>query len=373
MDVELFDFELPERLIAQTPLADRLQSRLLTLDKSTGAIGHRQFSDLIQYLQAGDVLVLNDTRVIPARLFGVKSDTGSKAEILLLKALGDDRWEALVKPGKRLKKGASVSFGIRGNATSNGAGTSSSANEASVNEEPLLKAFIEEEGEMGIRVLRFTYKGIFNEILDRLGQMPLPPYIKEQLPADEKERYQTVYARNEGSAAAPTAGLHFTEPYLREIAAKGVEIAYVTLHVGLGTFRPVAVERVEEHTMHEEYFHVPKETADAVNRAKSAGRRVIAIGTTSARTLETAARISEADGLRPGTLKPCDGWTGIFIYPGVKLLAIDALLTNFHLPKSTLLMLISAIAGRESVLQAYREAVEQEYRFFSFGDAMFIY
>ncbi|MDF2720200.1 MAG: QueA [Paenibacillus sp.] len=355
MDVELFDFELPERLIAQTPLADRLQSRLLTLDKSTGAIGHRQFSDLIQYLQAGDVLVLNDTRVIPARLFGVKSDTGSKAEILLLKALGDDRWEALVKPGKRLKKGASVSFGIRGNETSNGAGTSSSSSEASVNEEPLLKAFIEEEGEMGIRVLRFSYKGIFNEILDRLGQMPLPPYIKEQLPADEKERF------------------HFTEPYLREIAAKGVEIAYVTLHVGLGTFRPVAVERVEEHTMHEEYFHVPQETADAVNRAKSAGRRVIAIGTTSARTLETAARISEADGLRPGTLKPCDGWTGIFIYPGVKLLAVDALLTNFHLPKSTLLMLISAIAGRESVLKAYREAVEQEYRFFSFGDAMFIY
>ncbi|WP_409341629.1 tRNA preQ1(34) S-adenosylmethionine ribosyltransferase-isomerase QueA [Paenibacillus sp. MBLB4367] len=366
MEVELFDFELPERLIAQTPLADRLQSRLLTLNKTTGEIQHRPFSDLIHYLEAGDVLVLNDTRVIPARLFGVKSDTGARAEILLLKALGDDRWEALVKPGKRLKKGARLSFGVQ-------AKHEDEAGFAAAIEECPLSAVIEEEGDMGSRVLRFSYSGIFNEILDRLGQMPLPPYIKEQLPSDEKERYQTVYAKHEGSAAAPTAGLHFTEAYLREIAAKGVEIAYVTLHVGIGTFRPVSVDRIEEHTMHEEYFRVPQETADAVNRAKTNGRRVVAIGTTSARTLETAARLSEEGGLPSGMLKPCDGWTGIFIYPGVKLLAVDALLTNFHLPKSTLLMLISALAGREPVLKAYREAVEREYRFFSFGDAMFIY
>jgi S-adenosylmethionine:tRNA ribosyltransferase-isomerase len=304
-------------------------------------------------LNAGDLLVLNDTRVIPARLFGIKRDTGAKAEVLLLKALGDDRWEVLIRPGKRLKKGAQIVFGEQ------------------------LIATIEEEGEMGIRHIRFDYEGIFNEILDELGQMPLPPYIKERL--EEKERYQTVYAKNDGSAAAPTAGLHFTESYLEKLRTKGIQTAYVTLHVGLGTFRPVSVEKIEEHEMHAEYYNLPEQTAALINETRANGGRIIAVGTTSARTLETAARICGLDKLKQDgaaiqiALKACQGWTDIFLYPGVPLLLVDALLTNFHLPKSTLLMLVSALASRDSILEAYREAVVHEYRFFSFGDAMFIY
>ncbi|WNQ12997.1 tRNA preQ1(34) S-adenosylmethionine ribosyltransferase-isomerase QueA [Paenibacillus aurantius] len=356
MNVDLFDYELPESLIAQTPLPNRTGSRLLALNKETGAVDHLMFEQLDQFLKAGDVLVLNDTRVIPARLFGFKADTGAKAEVLLLKALGEDRWEALVKPGKKLPVGAQIQFGVA---------------EAGAGGEAPLTAVIEEASDMGGRVLRFTYKGIFAEILERLGQMPLPPYIKEQL--SEKERYQTVYAKHEGSAAAPTAGLHFTQAYLERLRECGVHIAYLTLHVGLGTFRPVSADKVEEHRMHEEYFELPPETAELINRVKAEGGKVAAVGTTSARTLESAARISRDAGLPEGTLMACSGWTDIFIYPGVPLLVVDALLTNFHLPKSTLVMLVSALAGRENILRAYKEAVEKEYRFFSFGDAMFIY
>ncbi|WP_159881183.1 tRNA preQ1(34) S-adenosylmethionine ribosyltransferase-isomerase QueA [Paenibacillus puerhi] len=355
MQVDLFDYELPESLIAQTPLTSRTASRLMTLDKRTGEIGHHRFEQLENYLQAGDVLVLNDTRVIPARLFGVKPDTGARVEVLLLKQLEGDAWEALVRPGKRLKAGACIHFG---------GGAESGSDVRPAGGEPLLTATVESEGEMGTRVLRFKYDGIFNEILDRLGHMPLPPYIKEQLP--ERERYQTVYAKHQGSAAAPTAGLHFTEEYLHRLEQKGIQLAYVTLHVGLGTFRPVAADTIEEHDMHQEYYEVTRETADLINDAKAKGGRVVAVGTTSARTLETAAS-------EEGTLVAGSGWTGIFIYPGYQYRMVDALLTNFHLPKSTLLMLISALAGREQVLAAYKEAVEREYRFFSFGDAMFIY
>jgi S-adenosylmethionine:tRNA ribosyltransferase-isomerase len=350
MQVDWFDYDLPDSLIAQTPLKDRTASRLLTLNKTTGAVDHKAFPALIDYMEAGDVLVLNDTRVLPARLFGVKSGTGSKAELLLLKQLEGDRWEALVRPGKRLKTGAVILFG-----------------EAEADGKPLLTATIEKESDMGGRVVRFSYEGIFPELLDRLGQMPLPPYIKEQLP--EKERYQTVYARNEGSAAAPTAGLHFTEAYLNRLEQKGIQLAYITLHVGLGTFRPVSVDDVETHEMHEEFYEVSEEAAARINAAKAGGHKVIAVGTTSARTLETAARNCQ----QSGRVEAGSGWTGIFIYPGYTFQIVDALLTNFHLPKSTLLMLISALAGREQVLAAYREAVDQEYRFFSFGDAMFIY
>ncbi|WP_019533516.1 tRNA preQ1(34) S-adenosylmethionine ribosyltransferase-isomerase QueA [Paenibacillus ginsengihumi] len=353
MRVDAFDFHLPERLIAQSPLAERTASRLLTLDKRTGEIGHQRFEQLEQYLKAGDVLVLNDTRVIPARLFGVKADTGAKAEILLLKQLDGDRWEALVRPGKRLKPGATIHFG-----SASGAGQEADAGK------PLLKAVVEEDGGMGSRTLRFEYEGVFHEILDRLGTMPLPPYIKEQL--QEKERYQTVYARHEGSAAAPTAGLHFTREFLHRLEQKGVQLAYVTLHVGLGTFRPVSAETVEQHEMHEEYYVVPEATARRINEARQRGASIVAVGTTSARTLESAAA-------EDGTLAAGSGWTGIFIYPGYRFKVVDALLTNFHLPKSTLLMLVSALAGREHILAAYEEAVRREYRFFSFGDAMFIY
>lgn len=355
MDVDLFDFELPEALIAQTPLKERTGSRLLALNKRTGEIGHCRFEELADFLRPGDLLVVNDTRVIPARLYGVKPDTGAKAELLLLKALGDDRWETLAKPAKRLKKGAVLHFG-----------------EPAEGEEPLLQAVVEEEGEMGARIIRFVYKGIFNEILDKLGEMPLPPYIKEQL--EDRERYQTVYAKNEGSAAAPTAGLHFTEEYLERLKAQGIRLASVTLHVGLGTFRPVSVDKIEEHEMHAEFYQVSEETAELINATKQAGGRVVAVGTTSARTLETAARVCRDNpALTEGQIQACSGWTDIFIYPGVPVLLVDALLTNFHLPKSTLVMLVSAIAGREQVLEAYKQAVEREYRFFSFGDAMFIY
>lgn len=342
MNVDLYDFDLPEELIAQTPLADRSASRLLTLNKHDGTVEHHTFSDIVDYLRPGDTLVLNDTRVIPARLFGVKEDTGAKAEVLLLKNLGEDCWEALVKPGKKLKTGTVIVFSDE------------------------LKATIESEGEMGGRVLRFSYTGIFNEILDRLGQMPLPPYIKERL--KDQERYQTVYSKHEGSAAAPTAGLHFTESLLQKISDKGINIAFVTLHVGLGTFRPMSVDHVEDHVMHEEYYVLPQETADILNATKARGGRVIAVGTTSARTLETVAQKCGN-----GPVVKSSGWTGIFIYPGYVFGLVDALITNFHLPKSTLVMLVSALAGRENILNAYKEAIEQKYRFFSFGDAMFIY
>ncbi|OME70058.1 tRNA preQ1(34) S-adenosylmethionine ribosyltransferase-isomerase QueA [Paenibacillus odorifer] len=342
MNVDAYDFYLPEELIAQTPLSDRSSSRLLLVNKEDGELAHRHFTDIINYFQPGDTLVLNDTRVIPARLFGAKEDTGAKAEVLLLKNLGDDRWEALVKPGKKLKTGAVIIFSDE------------------------LRAVIEDEADMGGRTLRFIYQGIFQEILDRLGTMPLPPYIKETL--DDRERYQTVYAKHEGSAAAPTAGLHFTKELLDQIEAKGVNIAYITLHVGLGTFRPMSVEKVEEHVMHSEYFVMSQETADTINATKEQGGRIIAVGTTSCRTLETVGRQCEG-----GPLVECSGWTDIFIYPGYKFSVVSALITNFHLPKSTLVMLVSALAGREHILAAYEEAIEQKYRFFSFGDAMFIY
>ncbi|QGQ95418.1 tRNA preQ1(34) S-adenosylmethionine ribosyltransferase-isomerase QueA [Paenibacillus psychroresistens] len=352
MNVMDYDYSLPERLIAQTPLLERTQSKLLALDKNNGNTAHLQFEQLDDLLNPGDLLVLNDTRVIPARLFGIKRDTGAKAEVLLLHALGDDCWEVLIRPGKKLKKGAEIVFGEQ------------------------LSAVIEAEGDMGIRHIRFYYKGIFNEILDELGQMPLPPYIKERL--SEKERYQTVYAKHDGSAAAPTAGLHFTEAYLNKLRDKGIQTAYVTLHVGLGTFRPVSVERIEEHVMHAEYYSLPQETANAINETRANGGRIIAVGTTSARTLETVARVCGLDLLTQdekavGTISASQGLTEIFLFPGESLLLVDALLTNFHLPKSTLLMLVSALASRDYILEAYRQAVEQEYRFFSFGDAMFIY
>ena len=342
MDVELYDFDLPEELIAQTPLLERSASRLLTLNKQTGATEHHTFNELLSYLKSGDTLVLNDTRVIPARMFGVKKDTGAKAEVLLLKDLGEDRWEALVKPGKKLKKGSEIVFSDE------------------------LTAIIVDESDMGGRVLKFSYQGIFNEILDRLGQMPLPPYIKEKL--DDRERYQTVYSKHEGSAAAPTAGLHFTESLLQQIADMGVQITFITLHVGLGTFRPMSVDRIEDHVMHEEFYMLSKETAQILNDTKARGGRIIAVGTTSARTLETV-----AGQIGDGPVIETSGWTGIFIYPGYKFGLVDGMLTNFHLPKSTLVMLVSALAGREHVLAAYREAIEMHYRFFSFGDAMFIY
>ena len=343
MNVDLYDFELPEHLIAQTPLLDRSSSRLLTMKKATGELSHQVFGDIVNYLRPGDTLVLNDTKVIPARLFGVKEDTGAKAEVLLLKNLGGDRWEALVKPGKRLRKGSVITFG-----------------------EGRLRAIIEEEGELGARILSFSYDGIFQEILDSLGQMPLPPYIKEKL--DDRERYQTVYAKHEGSAAAPTAGLHFTEELLTRIREQGVDIAFITLHVGLGTFRPMSVDRVEDHIMHEEYYILSQETADLLNETKRRGGRVVAVGTTSCRTLETVGNQFQDE-----LLQESSGWTGIFIYPGYGFKVVDALITNFHLPKSTLVMLVSALAGRDHILNAYKEAVKQEYRFFSFGDAMFIY
>ncbi len=342
MNVDAYDFQLPEELIAQTPLADRSASRLLLVNKENGQLAHQHFTDIIDHLQSGDTLVLNDTRVIPARLFGVKEDTGAKAEVLLLKNMGEDRWDALVKPGKKLKTGAVIIFSDE------------------------LRAVVEDEADMGGRTLRFIYDGIFNEILDRLGSMPLPPYIKETL--DDRERYQTVYARHEGSAAAPTAGLHFTNELLEQIAAKGVNIAYLTLHVGLGTFRPMSVEKVEEHVMHAEYFVLSQETADIINETKERGGRIIAVGTTSCRTLETVGRQCQG-----GPLVECSGWTDIFIFPGYDFSVVNALITNFHLPKSTLVMLVSALAGREHILAAYEAAIEQKYRFFSFGDAMFIY
>ncbi|MEY4479915.1 MAG: tRNA preQ1(34) S-adenosylmethionine ribosyltransferase-isomerase QueA [Bacillota bacterium] len=356
MDLNLFDFHLPEHLIAQSPLLERTSSRLLTLNKKTGEFHHRVFSDLEQLLNPGDLLVLNDTRVLPARLIGIKPDTGAKLEVLLLRQEHDDVWRGLVKPAKRAKVGTRIHFGDP--------------------ENPLLVGEVVGEGEQGERTIRFEYAGVFLECLDKLGEMPLPPYIHERL--EDRERYQTVYAKNDGSAAAPTAGLHFTKEFMERLQAKGINIAYVTLHVGLGTFRPVSVDNVHEHKMHEEYYEVSGETIQAIYDTKAAGGRVIAVGTTSCRTLETVAlrlgsdtqTIQNSSGVRPQSVS---GWTDIFIYPGFELKWVDAMTTNFHLPKSTLMMLISALAGRDNVMAAYEAAIEEQYRFFSFGDAMFIY
>lgn len=341
MKVDLFDFDLPEELIAQTPLEERTASRLMVLNKTTGEYKHEQFKSILHYLQPGDCLVLNDTRVLPARLFGVKEDTGAKIEVLLLKQVEDDIWETLVKPAKRVKVGTILAFG-----------------------DGRLKAKCVGESEHGGRNFEFIYDGIFYEVLESLGEMPLPPYIKEQL--HDRERYQTVYARERGSAAAPTAGLHFTKELLQEIQQKGVRIAFITLHVGLGTFRPVSADTVEEHEMHGEFYQMTKETAALLNDVKEKGGRIISVGTTSTRTLETIASKFN------GRFQEASGWTNIFIYPGYEFKAIDGMVTNFHLPKSTLMMLISALAGREHVLNAYEAAVKERYRFFSFGDAMLI-
>ena len=339
-----FYFDLPEELIAQTPLQQRDSSRLLMLDKSTGQVQHGRFFDILDELRAGDCLIMNDSRVLPARLLGSRVHTdgtlGGACEVLLLVDRGDSVWECLVRPGKKLRTGARVSFG-----------------------DGELTGEIVGEVEGGNRLVKFTYEGIFLEVLERLGQMPLPPYIKETL--QDRERYQTVYSRNNGSAAAPTAGLHFTRELMEKIEKKGVSIGYVTLHVGLGTFRPVKEEDITAHDMHSEYCVIPRETADLINRTKAAGGRVICVGTTSCRTLESWAA-------EDGHMEAKAGWTNIFIYPGYRFKVLDALITNFHLPESTLIMLVSALAGRENVLNAYRTAVEEKYRFFSFGDAMFI-
>ena len=340
MNIEDFDYELPEELIAQTPLKVRDSSRLLVLDKETGEIEHKHFTDIIDYLEEGDTLVLNDTKVLPARLIGVKEETGAVIEILLLKNLEKDNWECLVKPARRVKVGTIVSFG-----------------------DGKLKAKCLAEYDEGIRHFELIYDGILMEILDELGTMPLPPYIHEKL--KDQSRYQTVYAKEVGSAAAPTAGLHFTTELLDKIKNKGINICYVTLHVGLGTFRPVSVTNIKEHEMHSEFYMVKKEVADSLNKAKSSGKRIIAVGTTTTRVLETI--MSEK-----GEFSECSGWTKIFIYPGYEFKGIDALITNFHLPKSTLVMLVSALAGRGNILNAYKIAVKEKYRFFSFGDAMFI-
>ncbi|MGE6629098.1 tRNA preQ1(34) S-adenosylmethionine ribosyltransferase-isomerase QueA [Bacillus sp. NPDC077027] len=341
MKVELFDFDLPEKLIAQVPLEKRDASRLMVLHKETGELTHSTFSHIVDYFQKGDCLVLNNTRVLPARLFGMKEDTGAKVELLLLKQEEGDKWETLVKPAKRVKEGTIITFG-----------------------DGRLRAVCTEELGHGGRKVEFQYTGIFYEVLESLGEMPLPPYIKEQL--DDRERYQTVYSKEVGSAAAPTAGLHFTTELLGALKAKGVHIAFITLHVGLGTFRPVSAESVEEHEMHAEFYEMSAETAELLNRVKQDGGNIISVGTTSTRTLETIATANQ------GVFKESSGWTSIFIYPGYTFRAIDGMITNFHLPKSSLIMLVSALAGRDHVLHAYEEAVEKEYRFFSFGDAMLI-
>lgn len=337
-----FDFALPEELIAQTPLENRSASRLLDISVERQEMKDQSFEDILTSLSAGDVLVLNDTRVLPARLHGQKVDTGAHVEVLLLTNRQGDEWETLVKPARKLKVGTEISFG-----------------------DGRLTATIIEELEQGGRIIRFNYEGVFLELLEDLGEMPLPPYIKERL--DNQERYQTVYARENGSAAAPTAGLHFTNGLLDDLRAKGVEVTFITLHVGLGTFRPVSVERLEDHKMHAEYYQISQETSQIVNRAKDEGRRVIAVGTTSIRTLESVAKVNG------GRLIATSGWTDIFISPGYEFSIVDAFITNFHLPKSTLVMLVAAYTGREFILQAYQHAIQEKYRFFSFGDAMFVH
>ncbi len=339
MELSDFNYYLPEELIAQTPIEKRDESRLMVLDKNTGEIEHKIFRDIIDYLQPGDCLVRNNTKVIPARLYG-KKETGANVEFVLLKNLEGDIWETMVRPGNKLHSGAKVIFG-----------------------DGLLRAEILETLQDGTRKVKFEYDGIFNEILDKIGLMPLPPYIHESL--KDNDRYQTVYAKYEGSAAAPTAGLHFTDELLKKIEEKGISIANVTLHVGIGTFRPVKEKNIEDHQMHTEHYYIKQEDADKINKAKLSGHRVIAVGTTSCRTIETIAD-------EKGLVKACEGDTGIYIYPGYKFKCLDALITNFHLPESTLVMLVSALAGRENILNAYNEAVKEKYKFFSFGDAMFI-
>lgn len=339
MKVEEFDFDLPKELIAQTPLDKRDTSRLLVLGRNTGKIKHKHFYDILNYMEKGDALVLNDTKVIPARLYGVKEETNAAIEILMLKDLGKDVWECLVKPAKRVKEGTIIKFSDK------------------------IKAQCIKVLDDGLRHFKLIYEGILYEILDELGEMPLPPYIHEKL--KEKDRYQTVYAKNIGSAAAPTAGLHFTKELLEKVKAKGVNIVYVTLHVGLGTFRPVAVENVTNHKMHSEFYVMDEAAAKVLNETKKSGHRIISVGTTSTRTLETIMNLY-------GTFKACSGFTDIFIYPGYEFKAIDTLITNFHLPKSTLVMLVSALAGKENILKAYNEAIKEKYRFFSFGDSMII-
>lgn len=340
MKVDDFDYELPEELIAQTPLKDRASSRMLVLNKNTGEIEHKHFNEMIEYLNEGDTLVLNDTKVIPARLIGEKTDTKAVIEILLLKNIEGNVWECLAKPAKRVKIDTIISFG-----------------------DGLLKAKCIELGEEGIRKIELIYDGVLYEILDKLGTMPLPPYIHEQL--EDQNRYQTVYAKNLGSAAAPTAGLHFTPELLKSLSDKGVNIVYLTLHVGLGTFRPVNVENILDHHMHSEFYQISKEACDIINKTKEKGNRLVVVGTTSVRVLETVAS-------KYGKLKEDSGWTDIFIYPGYKFKIVDNLITNFHLPKSTLVMLVSALVGREKILNAYKVAIKEKYRFFSFGDSMFI-
>ena len=340
MRTDDFDFELPEELIAQTPIKNRDQSRMLVLDKKTGEIEHKHFNNILDYLNENDVLVLNDTKVMPARLYGQKEETNALIEILLLKEKTNNTWECLVKPAKRVKIGTVVNFG-----------------------DGILKAKCIEIKDEGIRVFKLMYDGILYEILDKLGEMPLPPYIHEKL--KDKDRYQTVYAKNIGSAAAPTAGLHFTKELLEKVKEKGITVLYITLHVGLGTFRPVNVEDVTKHKMHSEFYMMSKETAEILNKAKKNNQRIISVGTTTTRTLETIMNLYDE-------FRECSGWTSIFIYPGYEFKAIDSLITNFHLPKSTLLMLVSALAGKDKIMKAYHEAVKEKYRFFSFGDSMFI-
>ncbi len=335
-----FYYDLPQELIAQTPIEPRDASRLMVLDKSSGRISHRRFTDIVDLLRPEDCLILNDSRVMPARIYGVKEGTGAHVEFLLLENKGGDTWEALCKPGKRAREGARFDFG-----------------------EGLMKGEIIGVKEDGNRLVRFQYEGVFFSLLDRIGQMPLPPYIKAKL--EDKERYQTIYSRETGSAAAPTAGLHFTPQLLDRLREKGIETGFVTLHVGLGTFRPVSAERIADHKMHAEHYYMPAETAELINRTRARGGRVIAVGTTSCRTIESAP-------CPGGKFRECAGWTDIFIYPGYTFQGVDGLITNFHLPESTLIMLVSALAGRENVLRAYQEAVKERYRFFSFGDAMFI-
>ncbi|WP_101697833.1 tRNA preQ1(34) S-adenosylmethionine ribosyltransferase-isomerase QueA [Clostridium minihomine] len=335
-----FYYDLPEELIAQTPVEPRDASRLLILDKNSGAVSHRHFHDVLEYLKPGDCLILNDSRVLPARIYGVKEETGARVEFLLLSPKGNDIWEVLAGPGKRAKPGARFSFG-----------------------DGLMTAEVLEIVEEGNRLVQFSYQGNFYAVLDQIGQMPLPPYITHKL--EDKERYQTVYSKEVGSAAAPTAGLHFTKELLKQVREKGISIGYVTLHVGLGTFRPVSAEKITDHKMHAEHYWLPQETADLINTTKKNGGRVIAVGTTSCRTLESVAK-------KEGCIKESGGFTDIFIYPGFSFQVLDGLITNFHLPESTLIMLISALAGRENVLNAYRIAVQEKYRFFSFGDAMLI-
>ncbi|MFQ3871701.1 tRNA preQ1(34) S-adenosylmethionine ribosyltransferase-isomerase QueA [Staphylococcus sp. Mo2-1] len=340
MDIEAFDYHLPEALIAQTPLKNRDESRLLVLGRQTGDIEHKHFKDVIDYLDKGDTLVLNDTRVMPTRLFGLKEETGAKVEMLMLTQISGNDWEVLLKPAKRIKVGNKLTFG-----------------------DGKIVAECIEELNQGGRIMRLHYEGILQERLDELGEMPLPPYIKERL--DDQDRYQTVYAKASGSATAPTAGLHFTDELLNRIKAKGINIAFITLHVGLGTFRPVSVDNIDDHEMHSEYYQMDQETAELLNETKSKGHRVISVGTTSTRTLETIMQTNEV-------FKAQSGWTDIFIFPGYTFKAIDGLITNFHLPKSTLVMLVSAFSSRDYILNAYQQAVKSEYRFFSFGDAMLI-